>query len=77
MAFMLQDWVSSMTARRFSDLARLIAELNRLMPEDGVLVGDGGFAGHWTGLLYETKRAGRHYVAVRNVNGGPDSRSYT
>jgi acetolactate synthase-1/2/3 large subunit len=47
------------------NLARLIAELNRLMPEDGVLVGDGGFAGHWTGLLYETKRAGRHYVADR------------
>jgi acetolactate synthase-1/2/3 large subunit len=47
------------------NLARLIAELNRLMPEDGVLVADGGFAGHWTGLLYETKRAGRHYVADR------------
>lgn len=47
------------------NLARLIAELNRLMPEDGVLVGDGGFAGHWTGLLYETKRAGRHYIADR------------
>ena len=30
-----------------------------------MLVGDGGFAGHWTGLLYETKRAGRHYVADR------------
>jgi acetolactate synthase-1/2/3 large subunit len=47
------------------NLARLIAELNRLMPEDGVLVADGGFAGHWTGLLYETKRAGRGYVPDR------------
>ena len=47
------------------NLARLIAELNRLMPEDAVLVADGGFAGHWTGLLFETKRAGRHYVPDR------------
>lgn len=47
------------------NLARLIAELNRTMPEDGVLVADGGFAAHWTGLLYETRRAGRHYVADR------------
>ncbi|WP_376100768.1 thiamine pyrophosphate-binding protein (plasmid) [Roseomonas sp. CCTCC AB2023176] len=47
------------------NLARLIGELNRLMPEDGVLVADGGFAGHWTGLLFETKKAGRHYVPDR------------
>ncbi len=53
------------SAERPINLARLIAELNRLMPEDGVLVADGGFAGHWTGLLYETKRAGRHYVPDR------------
>lgn len=35
------------------------------MPAEGVLVADGGFAGHWTGLLYDTKQAGRTYVPDR------------
>jgi acetolactate synthase-1/2/3 large subunit len=43
----------------------MIAELNRLMPEDGILVADGGFAAHWTGLLYDTKQAGRGFVPDR------------
>ena len=30
-----------------------------------VLVADGGFAGHWTGLLYDTKIAGRHFIPDR------------
>jgi acetolactate synthase-1/2/3 large subunit len=46
-------------------MARVVHELNRAMPEDGILVADGGFAGHWTGLLYDTKRAGRGYIANR------------
>ncbi|MEK9725118.1 MAG: thiamine pyrophosphate-binding protein [Rhodospirillaceae bacterium] len=46
-------------------MARLITELNRLMPEDGILVADGGFAGHWSGLLFNTKKAGRHFVPDR------------
>ena len=29
------------------------------------LVADGGFAGHWGGLLFDTKRAGRHFIADR------------
>ena len=28
------------------------------MPDDAILVADGGFAGHWGGLLFDTKRAG-------------------
>lgn len=47
------------------NLGRLLAEINRAMPEDGVLVADGGFAGHWGGLLYDTRRAGRGFVADR------------
>ena len=35
------------------------------MPEDAILVADGGFAGHWGGLLFDTKRAGRHFIADR------------
>lgn len=46
-------------------MGRLITEINRVLPEDGVLVADGGFAGHWSGLLFDTKRAGRTFVADR------------
>src|SRR5262249_37305897 len=47
------------------NVGRLIDELNTLMPEDAILVADGGFAGHWGGLLFDTKRAGRHFIADR------------
>jgi acetolactate synthase-1/2/3 large subunit len=46
-------------------MARLCRELNKTLPEDAVLVADGGFAGHWTGLLYDTKSAGRHFIPDR------------
>jgi acetolactate synthase-1/2/3 large subunit len=42
-----------------------MGELNRLMPADGILVADGGFAAHWGGLLYDTKQAGRGFVPDR------------
>ena len=47
------------------NVGRLMGELNALMPEDAILVADGGFAGHWGGLLFDTKRAGRHFIADR------------
>lgn len=47
------------------DLARLIGELNTALPPDAVVVADGGFASHWAGLLYDTKQAGRGFVADR------------
>ena len=46
-------------------MGRLMGELNRLMPKDGILVADGGFAAHWGGLLYDTKEAGRGFVPDR------------
>ncbi|MFT5391229.1 MAG: acetolactate synthase-1/2/3 large subunit [Gammaproteobacteria bacterium] len=46
-------------------MARLIRELQGVMPQDGILVVDGGFAAHWTGLLYNAPRAGRCYIANR------------
>ena len=46
-------------------MARLLDELNRLMPADGILVADGGFAAHWGGLLYDTKQPGRGFVPDR------------
>jgi acetolactate synthase I/II/III large subunit len=45
--------------------ARMLKELNAAIPEDGVLVADGGFAAHWSALYWETPRAGRHYIANR------------
>jgi acetolactate synthase-1/2/3 large subunit len=47
------------------NVGRIMGELNRLMPEEAVLVADGGFAAHWGGLLFDTKRSGRHFVADR------------
>ena len=35
------------------------------MPDDAILVADGGFAAHWGGLLFDTKQAGRHFIADR------------
>jgi acetolactate synthase I/II/III large subunit len=46
-------------------MARLCTELNRALPADSILVADGGFAGHWTGLLYDTKAPGRHFIPDR------------
>ncbi len=46
-------------------MARLCRELNKTLPADAILVADGGFAGHWTGLLYDTKIAGRHFIPDR------------
>lgn len=47
------------------NMGRLIGELQKAMPPEGILVADGGFAAHWTGLLYDTQRAGRTYIADR------------
>lgn len=53
------------SAERPINVARLVGELNNVMPEDGILVADGGFASHWAGLLFDTRRAGRQFVADR------------
>jgi acetolactate synthase-1/2/3 large subunit len=55
------------SADRPIHMARLCQELNRALPADSILVADGGFAGHWTGLLYDTKRAGRHFIPDRGL----------
>jgi acetolactate synthase-1/2/3 large subunit len=48
-------------------MARLCRELNSALPADSILVADGGFAGHWTGLLYDTKAPGRHFIPDRGL----------
>lgn len=47
------------------NMGRMLHELNEAMPAESVLVADGGFAAHWGGLLYDTKAAGRRFVADR------------
>jgi acetolactate synthase-1/2/3 large subunit len=66
----MAKWVEGAEPRYGSEetpinMGRVIRELMNTMPADGVLVADGGFAGHWTGLLYDTKQAGRTYVPDR------------
>jgi acetolactate synthase-1/2/3 large subunit len=46
-------------------MGRLIGEINAALPEDGILVADGGFAAHWSGLLFDTRRPGRGFVPDR------------
>jgi acetolactate synthase-1/2/3 large subunit len=48
-------------------MARLCRELNAVLPAKSILVADGGFAGHWTGLLYDTKSPGRHFIPDRGL----------
>ena len=46
-------------------MGRLMGELNTIMPADGLLIADGGFAAHWGGLLFDTKAPGRFFVPDR------------
>lgn len=66
----MSDWREEAKARLHSsekpiNMGRLLNELNNEMPEESVLVVDGGFAAHWGGLLYDTKIAGRRFIADR------------
>jgi len=66
----MAKWRQEVSERLYSDevpvsMARLMTEINRLLPADGYLVADGGFAAHWSGLLFDTKRAGRSFVPDR------------
>ncbi len=47
------------------NMARMLNELNKALPEDAILGADGGFAAHWGGLLYDTKKPGRGFVPDR------------
>src|SRR5690606_15622740 len=65
-------WRDEVSERLYSEekpisVARLITEINKVLPEDGILVADGGFAAHWAGLLLDTKRAGRGFVPDRGL----------
>ena len=66
----MEAWRAGVLPRLTSDetpvsMARLMHELNAIMPEDAILVADGGFAAHWGGLLFDTKAPGRCFVPDR------------
>ena len=67
----MQVWHDEVAAERlYSDetpvnMARLITELNNHLPDDGHLIADGGFAAHWGGLLFNSKKARRTFVPDR------------
>ncbi len=68
----MASWRDEAAARLRSEerpihMARLCTELNKALPADSILVADGGFAGHWTGLLYDTKSPGRHFIPDRGL----------
>jgi acetolactate synthase-1/2/3 large subunit len=68
----MASWCDEAAARLLSEerpihMARLCTELNKALPADSILVADGGFAGHWTGLLYDTKLPGRHFIPDRGL----------
>jgi acetolactate synthase-1/2/3 large subunit len=63
-------WREDVRARLESDevpvnMARMLHEINKRLPENGLLIADGGFAAHWGGLLFDTKRAGRSFIPDR------------
>lgn len=66
----MAGWRKETAERRHSEdapihVARLVQEISDHVPDDSVIVADGGFAAHWTSLVFESRKAGRSYVADR------------
>lgn len=67
---LMSEWRIKVSDRLDTDetpiaMGRLLTEINSILPADGLLVADGGFAAHWGGLLFDTKRPGRAFVPDR------------
>ncbi len=43
----------------------MLRTLQEVLPARSIIVADGGFAAHWSALLYDINLTGRHYVANR------------
>jgi acetolactate synthase I/II/III large subunit len=68
----MREWADGASAKLNSaatpiNVGRLISAINAVLPEDGILVADGGFAAHWAGMFFDTKRAGRGFVPDRGL----------
>lgn len=69
-AVALSQWRLDAAQRTDSDatpinVARLLRGINEVLPADGIVIADGGFAAHWSGLFFDTKTAARQFVANR------------
>jgi acetolactate synthase-1/2/3 large subunit len=67
---LMEKWREEVSGNLLSNekpisMARLLTGINRVLPADGYLIADGGFAAHWGGLLFDSKRAGRSFVPDR------------
>jgi len=63
-------WIAASEGSRRSDerpihMHRLLDELRRVLPPEAIIVADGGFAAHWSALLYDATGTGRTYIANR------------
>lgn len=63
-------WLAIAEARYRSDerpihMARVLAEVRAALPAESIVVADGGFAAHWSALLFDVTAAGRTYIANR------------
>lgn len=47
------------------NIAHMLDILQQVTPEDAIMVGDGGFAAHWSSVYWTVKGEGRHYIANR------------
>ncbi len=45
--------------------ARILREIRSFLPEDGLLVLDGGLSTHWAGLFFDVRMAGRGFMPNR------------
>ncbi|MFV2092684.1 MAG: thiamine pyrophosphate-binding protein, partial [Hyphomicrobiales bacterium] len=66
----MDEWRASVAGRLASpetpiNMARLMSEISQALPQDGLLIADGGFAAHWGGLIFDTKQPGRFFVPDR------------
>ena len=46
-------------------MPRVLRTLQDELPTEAIIVADGGFASHWSALLYDINVTGRHYIANR------------
>jgi len=70
LASLRSNWSAKSEWQRVSDeqpihMARLLHELRQVAPSESIVVADGGFAAHWSALLYDVTSAGRTYIANR------------
>ncbi|MBE6564489.1 MAG: thiamine pyrophosphate-binding protein [Ruminococcaceae bacterium] len=48
------------------NIAHMLKILQGILPEDAIMVGDGGFSAHWSSVYWDVNSAdGRHYLANR------------